>query len=166
MLVERPPVLHGRRTCMAQATTAPSDYPVQLTITDERTLSRWWGIPYFGMVVRFILLIPHLVVMAVLGIGMYVVLLVGWIPILLTGRVPALQAKWIKETIHRSTRVTGYGPYLMPGGYPPLGVCEVGPTDLRIDTSATGASTAGGESRYSVSWPGCSSPFRTSLSCP
>lgn len=118
---------------MAQVTTAPSDYPVQLTITDERTLSRWWGIPYFGMVVRFILLIPHLVVMAVLGIGMYVVLLVGWIPILLTGRVPALQAKWIKETIHRSTRVTGYGPYLMPGGYPPLGVGEVGPTDLRID---------------------------------
>jgi hypothetical protein len=85
------------------------------------------------MVVRFILLILHLVVMAVLGIGMYVVLLVGWIPILLTGRVPALQAKWIKETIHRSTRVTGYGPYLMPGGYPPLGVGEVGPTDLRID---------------------------------
>ena len=64
-------------------------YPVQVTITDRRELSRWWGIPFFGNVVRWVLAIPHLVVLWILGFVLAVWLFLGWIVILLTGRVPS-----------------------------------------------------------------------------
>jgi hypothetical protein len=68
----------------------------------------------------------------VLGIGVFVVVLLGWIPILLTGRVPGMQAAWVKEFIHRSSRVSAYA-YLFPGGYPPLEPGAPNPLDLTID---------------------------------
>ena len=115
---------------MAQPTETPGEYPVQLTATSVRTLSRWWGIPWLGNVVRFILLIPHFLIMVVLAIGLVVILLVGWIPILVMGRVPLFQARWIEEILRRGSRIGGYGMYLMPGGYPPLGGGRPVPTDV------------------------------------
>jgi hypothetical protein len=105
------------------------DYPVQLTITDERIENRWWGIPFFGVLVRIILLIPHLLFLLILGfVAMIWLFLFGWIPILLLGRVPGFQAAMIKELLHRSIRVEGYA-YLLPD-YPPLGIGEPGPVDV------------------------------------
>jgi len=92
---------------MAQTTEAPGGYAVQLTATDARTLSRWWGIPWLGNAVRFILLIPHFLIMIVLAIGMVVIFLLGWIPILVTGRVPLFQARWIEEILRRGSRLAG-----------------------------------------------------------
>lgn len=114
---------------MAQTTAEPAGYPVQLTATGERTLSRWWGIPWLGNVVRFILLIPHFLIMFVLAIGLAVIFLLGWIPILVTGKVPLFQARWIEEILRRGSRIGGYAAYLMPGGYPPLGGGRPVPTD-------------------------------------
>jgi hypothetical protein len=108
-------------------------YPVQLTVTDARELHRLWGIPYFGILVRFILAIPHFLVLAILGIGMYAVMLLGWIPILLLGRPIGIQASWIKETIHRSLRISAYCYFLFPGGYPGLEPGAPNPIQLTID---------------------------------
>jgi Domain of unknown function (DUF4389) len=110
-------------------------YPVQLTITvaDARNLNRLWGIPYLGILVRLILAIPHYVVLLILGLGMYVVMLLGWIPILLLGRPVGLQIAWIKETIHRSTRMLAYAYFLFPGGYPPLEPGMPNPVELTMD---------------------------------
>jgi hypothetical protein len=83
--------------------------------------------------VRYILAIPHFVVMLVLGIGISVILLLGWIPILIMGRVPGMQAAWIKETIHRATRVAAYAYFLFPGGYPPLEPGAPNPLELTIN---------------------------------
>jgi hypothetical protein len=91
-----------------------------------------WGIPFIGIFARFIMAIPHFVVLMVLGIGMYVVILLGWIPILLLGRVPGIQAAWIKEVIHRSSRVSAYL-YLFPGGYPPLEPGAPNPLEVTIN---------------------------------
>ena len=110
------------------------EYPVQLNVTvTEPELNRLWGIPLIGIFVRLIIAIPHIVVLMVLGIGMYVVILLGWIPILLMGRVPGIQAAWIKETIHRGTRVAAYAYFLFPGGYPPLEPGAPNPLELTIN---------------------------------
>ncbi len=95
-------------------------YPVHVTITDERELSRLWGIPFLGHLVRWVLAIPHLVVLGILGFLLYFWFLLGWIPILLNGRVPAIAVKLMTEYMQRSNRVAGYVGFLMPGGYPQL----------------------------------------------
>ena len=113
---------------------AYGEYPVQLNVTvTQPEMNRLWGIPLIGIFVRFIMAIPHLVVLMVLGIGMYVVMLLGWIPILLMGRVSGIQAAWIKETIHRGTRVAAYAYFLFPGGYPPLEPGAPNPLELTIN---------------------------------
>ena len=114
---------------------AVGGYPVQLTVTvpEPRTINRLWGIPYLGIVVRFIFAIPHFIVLMLLAIGMYVVMLLGWIPILLLGRPLKVQAAWIKELIHRSARIQAYTYFLFPGGYPPLAPGSPNPLELTIN---------------------------------
>jgi hypothetical protein len=107
-------------------------YPVGVTLPQERALNRWWGLLWFGMFVRYILAIPHFIVMAVLGIALYLGAIIVWIPILIYGRVPALWIKLAGELINRGTRVGAYGA-LFPGSYPALGMGESGPVAVRID---------------------------------
>lgn len=95
-------------------------YPVHVTVTDQRELSRWWGIPFFGNAVRWVLAIPHLVVLGILAFLMYFWFFLGWIPILLNGRVPGIAVKLLTEYLQRGARVGGYVGFLMPGGYPQL----------------------------------------------
>jgi hypothetical protein len=102
------------------AAPATGGYPVQLSVTSEREINRLWGIPYLGMLVRMILVIPHLVVVMVLAIGLYIWILLGWVPILVYGRVPAIAVQLVTELLHRYLRVCGYALMLMPGPYPPL----------------------------------------------
>lgn len=59
---------------VAQAPAAPmgGGYPVQLTLTDEREINRLWGIPFVGVFVRMILAIPHMIVLGIMSIGLYI----------------------------------------------------------------------------------------------
>src|ERR1035437_8299403 len=121
---------------VAQAPVAPvsqGGYPIQLSVTPERSLSRLWGIPFLGVMVRSILAIPHFVVLAVLAIGLYIWIFLGWIPILLMGRVPGIAISLLREYIRRATRVMGYTAFLMPGGYPPLEPGAPSPVDVQFN---------------------------------
>lgn len=120
---------------VAQAPAAPmgGEYPVQLTLTSEREINRLWGIPFVGVFVRMILAIPHMIVLGIMGIGLYIWLLLGWIPILLLGRQPSLVVRFLTEYMHRAFRVAGYAILLLPGGYPPLEPGAPTPIDLKID---------------------------------
>ena len=111
-------------------------YPVQVTITDRRELSRWWGIPFFGNVVRWVLAIPHLVVLWILGFVLAFWLFLGWIVILLTGRVPGIVVKLLTEYIQRGARIGAYIGFLMPGGYPPLEPGAPTPVDVKIEPTS------------------------------
>lgn len=113
--------------------TPTSGYPVQLTIVPDLRESRLWGIPLIGQWVRFILLIPHAIVLWFLGVCVAVTYLVGWIPILLLGRVPAIQVSVLRETANRATRMAAYGFLLMPGGYPALEPGGPNPVTIAID---------------------------------
>ena len=120
---------------VAQVPAAPTGggYPVQLTLTDEREINRLWGIPFIGVLVRMILAIPHWIVLAILGIGVYVWFILGWIPILIIGRQPSFVVKFLTEYLHRSLRIAGYSFMLLPGGYPPLQPGSPNPLGLTID---------------------------------
>lgn len=111
-------------------------YPVQVTVTDHRELSRWWGIPFFGNIARWVLAIPHLVVLGILGFLLSIWFFLGWIVILLTGRVPGIAVKLLTEYIQRGARVGAYVGFLMPGGYPPLEPGGTTPVDVRIELSS------------------------------
>jgi hypothetical protein len=114
------------------AQTSAAGYPVQLTLPEDREVNRWWGLLWFGMFVRSILAIPHLIVLWILsivfGIGLYIV----WIPILIFGKSPQLWCTIVGEFVKRNARVSAYV-LLFPGGYPPLGMGEAGPVDLKMD---------------------------------
>src|SRR5512140_2301089 len=103
----------------------PGGYPVQVGITTDREMNRWWGVPFFGSLVRFILCIPHFAVLWFLQFAFVAWFLVGWIYILAFGRVPGIFVKIATESMQRQSRVMGYALFLMPGEYPPL---EPGPS--------------------------------------
>jgi hypothetical protein len=101
-------------------------YPIQMGVTTERTMNRWWGIPFIGMMVRAFLCIPHFVVQNILQAIIWIwTVFLGWIPILLNGRVPALFLQIATEYLQRTSRVLGYVFFMMPSEYPPL---EPGPS--------------------------------------
>jgi hypothetical protein len=108
------------------------DYPVQVTVFDERAQSRLWGIPLAGPLVRLVLLIPHILWMLLIAVmGLAWMVLLGWIPILLVQRVPEFQAEISEELVHRGSRMAGYLGFLPC--YPPFGIGEPGPVDVRFD---------------------------------
>lgn len=111
-------------------------YPIQVSLTDQRELSRWWGIPFFGVLVRGVLAIPHFAVLAILGIVLYLWIFLGWIAILLTGRVPGIAVKLLTEYIQRGARAGGYVLFLLPGGYPPLEPGATSPVDVQINLAS------------------------------
>jgi hypothetical protein len=115
----------------AQAIEPQWEYPIQFAAPAGGDVNRWWGLAWLGMLLRYILAIPHWIVLSFLIVGLCVVMLVGWIPILLYGRVPSLQVSWISELLKRATRVSAYL-LLYPGAYPPLGIGVSGPVALNI----------------------------------
>lgn len=94
--------------------------PVHVEVNvGDRSINRFWGIPVFGMLVRYFLLIPQLVVLVALGIATYALMLVLWIPVLINGRYPASVMKLVWIYLSYSARVGGYSS-LLPVPYPPM----------------------------------------------
>lgn len=66
----------------------PTGYPIVLSTGKPESVNRVWAIPLVGFFVKVIILIPHFVVLYVLGIANGVAHLVIWIPVLFTGHYP------------------------------------------------------------------------------
>jgi hypothetical protein len=95
-------------------------YPVHLSVDPEEGQNRLWGIPFFGIFARWIILIPHLILLFFLGIGIYLFALVNWIPVLVNGR----QASWgytLGEAYYTLSTRVGLYLSLVTGKYPPIG---------------------------------------------
>jgi hypothetical protein len=71
------------------------------------------------VLVRLILVIPHLVVLWVLGIAAYVVGIIGWFGALFTGRLPDFAAEYLTGYLRWQTRVNAYH-LLLTDQYPPF----------------------------------------------
>jgi hypothetical protein len=95
------------------------DYPVQVTVPTGGRMNQLWGIPYLGILVRALLLIPHGIVAAVYTFVVYLFAIVLWIPILVNGRVPHAAYAVIGGLIRLQVRIATW--YLLcPVSYPPL----------------------------------------------
>src|SRR3984957_18963096 len=75
------------------------------------------------VLVRIILVIPHLVVLAVLGIAAYLVAIVGWFGALFTGRLPGFAADFLAGYLRWQPRVSAYA-FLLTGDYPPFSLAD------------------------------------------
>ena len=89
------------------------DYPVQYDLVYPERLSR-------GLIfIKFLLVIPHLIALVVLGIVAYVVIILTWFAILITGRNPRGLFNFLVGVSRWAHRVNAYM-YLLTDNYPPF----------------------------------------------
>jgi hypothetical protein len=92
-----------------QAVHLEVDYPVV-----ERDLNRWLPL------VKWLLAIPHYIVLAILGIVVLVVTILAWFAILFTGRYPKGLFDFVVGVGRWSLRVWAYAFLLVTDVYPPF----------------------------------------------
>jgi Domain of unknown function (DUF4389) len=95
------------------AAAVEPDYPLRLDIDHQEQYSR------FMPLVKWLLVIPHYIVLIVLWIGAFFVIVVSWFAVLITGRYPRGLWNYMVGVARWTTRVTSYH-YLMVDPYPPF----------------------------------------------
>ncbi len=112
---------------------APDAYPVNISYDREALINRLWGVLWIGMLVRWVLLLPHYLVLFLVAIVAAIQLLVAWIPVLVLGRFPGWGYRWIGGFLAYNQRVTAYA-MLMTSTYPPFALeSEDYPITVRYD---------------------------------
>lgn len=118
-----------------QASTVP--YPVTFAFDAPARVARWRPL------VSWLLVIPHLLVLYVLGLVSSVCTLISWFAILFTGQMPAGLANVIAMTLRYQARATTYALFLREE-YPPFTFDAVAADpgdDPRVRLDATPALT-------------------------
>ncbi len=83
-----------------------------------RDLNRWLPL------VKWLLAIPHYLVLAVLGIGAAVAIVIAWFAILITGRYPQPLFDYVVGVGRWTLRVNAYAFLLVTDRYPPFSLKE------------------------------------------
>jgi hypothetical protein len=81
---------------------------------DGAQLSRWLPL------VKWLLAIPHYVVLLALGIGAFFVVVIAWFAIVFTGRYPRWAFDYVVGVMRWSLRVEAYALLLITDRYPPF----------------------------------------------
>jgi len=95
------------------------DYRVRVEIDEDQRINRLWGIPLIGFLVRVIILIPHFIVLWLIGIAAFVLIAFSWLPVLLLGRQAQLVYSVVGGWMRYGLRVTSYL-MLLHDRYPPF----------------------------------------------
>jgi hypothetical protein len=82
-------------------------------------IDRWWGIPLISPLVRLLVLIPHVIVLLLLGFFAAVVWLFVWIPIFVNARIPDVAVRVFGSFLRYRARVASYA-FMLPVPYPPF----------------------------------------------
>ena len=94
--------------------------PINVQLNPETLeINRLWGIPFIGLFFRFLALIPHFVVISILGTVAVIAWLFVWIPVLLLGRYPDWAATLFGMLLRYGVRM-GAWIMFMPIPYPPI----------------------------------------------
>jgi hypothetical protein len=81
---------------------------VTVSFARNHSSNRFWAIPIIGCLVKLVILIPHFLVLYVLGAVSALMLYVSWIPVLFTGRYPTWGSNLFGGTIRWTARVYAY----------------------------------------------------------
>ncbi len=92
-----------------QAVRLEYDYP-----DAARGLNRWLPL------VKWLLAIPHYILLAILGIAAVVAVIIAWFAIVFTGRYPRGIFAFVEGVIRWANRVIGYAFTLVTDRYPPF----------------------------------------------
>ena len=106
-------------------THAVSDHPITLIVNDDLSRSR------LTVFFRLLLVIPHLIVLAVLGFVAEIALLIAWVAGVILGRVPDGLHNFLASYVRYSTRVRAYYG-ILADPYPPFGGGGTYPVDVEI----------------------------------
>src|SRR5919204_1279061 len=87
---------------------------LDLPYPDAKQLKRWLPL------VKWLLAIPHYVVLLFLGIASIAVIVIAWFAILFTGRYPRRLFNFVVGVLRWSNRVTAYAFALVTDRYPPF----------------------------------------------
>ncbi len=120
----------------------PPIYPMITTFDQTVTMSRLWGIPLVGVLVRSLVVIPHYIVLFFYAILVGLLQLVMWMPVLVNGRYPAWGYSFVGGFVRWTTRVQAYV-VLAASAYPPLSVGGYHDVDVQWDHSQPVARWAG-----------------------
>ena len=104
-------LLDDRYPATDQHQSVHLDYPYPDV---ERDLNRWMPL------VKWLLAIPHFIVLAFLWLGVIVVVVIAWFAILVTGRYPPGLFRFVEGVYRWSNRVAGYALLLATDRYPPF----------------------------------------------
>lgn len=107
-------------------------YPVVYEADMPERLSRWLWL------VKWLLALPHFVVVGVLGFVMWFTLLFTWLAIVFTGKYPRGLFDFNLGVSRWVTRVTGYI-WLLTDKYPPFSTAEVSEYPVRLKLEYPGA---------------------------
>jgi len=80
----------------------------------EQDLNRWLPL------VKWLLAIPHYIVLIFLDVGAFFAVIAAWFAILITGRYPPGLFAYVEGVIRWNVRVTGYAIVLVTDQYPPF----------------------------------------------
>lgn len=80
---------------------------------------------------RYLLAIPHFIVLALYGFVAYFAVIVAWFALIITGRYPAGLYGFVAGFVRYSSRVSSYL-YLLTDAYPPFGGESPYPVGLQI----------------------------------
>jgi hypothetical protein len=90
------------------------EYPLVLEVEYREDLSRW------QIFIKWLLVIPHLIILTVLFIGVFFAVIIAFFAILFTGRYPRGIFEFVVGTMRWMIRVQAYSHWLMTDRYPPF----------------------------------------------
>jgi hypothetical protein len=96
------------------STDEPQGVRLELPEPDTAHLNRWLPL------VKWLLAIPHLIVLAFLYLGAVIAVIASWFAILFTGRYPAALADYVIGVGRWNIRVIAYAFALVTDDYPPF----------------------------------------------
>lgn len=114
-------------------TTMDSEYPVQFEVDDVAPQGR------LSILFRAILIIPHAIILWLLGVAVSVVVVLAWFTIVVAGRFPEALLRFTAGYARWAARANAYGS-LLTGAYPPFSMEEEPdyPARLTIQEQTTG----------------------------
>jgi uncharacterized protein DUF4389 len=102
-----------------------SGYPVTVQYPQQQEYNRLYAFPVVGFIIKYIILIPHLIMLAVLNWVVMILQFVIWIPVLFTGRYPAWAHQIVGGTLSWTTRVNAFM-YGLSDTYPAFSLADPG----------------------------------------